>query len=158
VFTYYHLNINSNSNLFLLGKYSTSENYFKTISKLISDLKIKNIHFVENPDIEKLSNYYSISTLLLILSEHEGFCVPLVESMHFKIPIFALNSTAIPYTLGNSGVLINDENFEEIAELINLVLVNDNLKNSIIAKQTFQLNSMYKNIKKLLSNMINQVK
>ncbi len=58
------------------------------------------------------------------MSEHEGFCLPLVESMHFGIPIIAYNSTAVPYTLGNSGLLFDKKNYAEVAELIDYAVKN----------------------------------
>ena len=48
------------------------------------------------------------------MSEHEGFCVPLLESMYFNVPIIAYNSSAIPYTLGGTGLLFNDKQYKEV--------------------------------------------
>jgi glycosyltransferase involved in cell wall biosynthesis len=62
------------------------------------------------------------------MNKHEGFCVPLLEGMHFGVPILAYNSTAIPEALGGPGVLINKKNYLEIAELINLLVEDKVLK------------------------------
>lgn len=42
---------------------------------------------------------------LLMLSQHEGFCVPLIEAMALGTPVIALASSAIPWTLGDAGLL-----------------------------------------------------
>lgn len=52
----------------------------------------------------------------MCMSEHEGFCVPLVEAMFFETPIVAYASTAIPGTLGGSGVLVETKEPEAVAE------------------------------------------
>ena len=75
------------------------------------------------------------------MSEHEGFCVPLVESMYFNIPILAYNSSAIKETLGGSGILVNKKNYLMIAELINQIIENKELKEQIIQNQKKQLNN-----------------
>ena len=70
----------------------------------------------DSVSFEDLISYYKISDVFLCMSEHEGFCVPLVESMFFNIPIIAYNSTAVPYTLDNSGILVKEKKYDEIAD------------------------------------------
>ena len=67
------------------------------------------------------------------MSEHEGFCVPLVEAMYFNTPIVAYDSCAIKYTLGGSGILLDNKNPMETAGVINY-LINDELLNNTIVK------------------------
>ena len=50
--------------------------------------------------------YYKTADLFLCMSEHEGFCVPIVEAMYFGLPIVALRSTAVTDTLGDGGILL----------------------------------------------------
>src|SRR5439155_477192 len=54
----------------------------------------------------ELVAYYRGATALLTLSDHEGFCIPLLEAMRNDLPIVAHASTAIPDTLGGAGVLL----------------------------------------------------
>lgn len=42
---------------------------------------------------------------LLMLSRHEGFCVPLIEAMALGTPVIARATSAIPWTLGDAGLL-----------------------------------------------------
>lgn len=91
------------------------------------------------------------------MSEHEGFCVPLLESMFFETPIIAYGSTAIPYTLGDSGILVREKRYEEIAEMMDLLIENKELKNKIIKRQTERLNEFSKNkIKNMLKTYLDQ--
>jgi len=43
------------------------------------------------------------------LSEHEGFCVPLVEAMWFDVPVIAFDATAVGETMDGAGLLITDK-------------------------------------------------
>ena len=74
------------------------------------------------------------------MSEHEGFCVPLLEAMHFDVPILAYNSSAVPETLGNAGVLFTEKRFDEIAEMIELIRMDRTLRKRLIAVQRERLN------------------
>ena len=55
------------------------------------------------PDVE-LAAYYRASSVYVSLSEHEGFCVPLVEAMAMDVPVLAYSAAAVPDTLGGAGV------------------------------------------------------
>ncbi|MEO8670253.1 MAG: glycosyltransferase family 4 protein [Tahibacter sp.] len=63
------------------------------------------LHFLDNVDEAKLKACWLVADALLTLSEHEGFCVPLVEAMALGVPIIARASSAIPDTLGDAGLL-----------------------------------------------------
>ncbi len=65
--------------------------------------------------VSELRAHYEAADVLLQLSEHEGFCVPLVEAMAFDVPIVAAPAGAIEGTLGGAGLLLADRSPEEIA-------------------------------------------
>jgi glycosyltransferase involved in cell wall biosynthesis len=56
----------------------------------------------------QLKAAYLASHVLMLLSRHEGFCVPLVEAMAFKLPIVARSCAAVPETVGDAGILWPD--------------------------------------------------
>jgi len=159
IFHYYSSNINPNSNLFLVGRFDgVSDSYYQLLQSLIHKAEIKNIHIITDADDKKLVTLYSMADLFIIMSKHEGFCVPLVESMIFKIPIIANNSTAIPYTLDGAGFLTSDETFEEIGELVDVILGDESIKLDIVQKQTKRLSTLYeKDNKTMLDDLIRQV-
>ena len=76
---------------------------------------------------------------MLCMSDHEGFCVPLVEAMYFSVPILAKDAAAVGETLGGSGILLKDNNPLEAAALMNRVLQDDSLRNTIIQEQHARL-------------------
>ncbi|MDT2192402.1 glycosyltransferase [Paenibacillus larvae] len=69
------------------------------------------------------------------MSEHEGFCVPLLEAMHFNVPIVAYNSSAVGETLGSGGLLVSNKDWVAIAALMNQVLEDDSLKMRVLNAQ-----------------------
>lgn len=71
---------------------------------------------------ETLCTWYRIADGLLCLSEHEGFCVPLVEAMIFGLPIFAKPAAAVPETLGEAGVLLPGATPRSVAEAVRRTL------------------------------------
>ena len=92
--------------------------------------------------------YYKVSDLFLCMSEHEGFCVPLVEAMYFETPIVAYASTAIPGTLDGSGVLVETKEPEKVAETMNRIIQDEQYRHEIVVGQKQRLKDFsYENIK-----------
>ncbi|MBP1157468.1 MULTISPECIES: glycosyltransferase [unclassified Paenibacillus] len=134
-FFYYH-KINPNSRLILTGLWNGFELYKKKLDALINHLDlVENVIFTGHIRTEELLGLYRTSQVFLCMSEHEGFCVPLLEAMYFEVPIIAYKSSAIPYTLGDSGLVIDTKDYASIAELINLVVSNESISEKLIDKQ-----------------------
>ena len=83
------------------------------------------IRFLGHVPDEEMFALYRASDVFLSLSEHEGFCLPLIESMIFDLPIVALDSTAVPVTLGGAGILIRTKRPDEVAELVARIAARD---------------------------------
>jgi glycosyltransferase involved in cell wall biosynthesis len=66
--------------------------------------------------LSQLRAYYSIASVFLCVSEHEGFCVPLVEAMFFRVPIVAWATTAVSETCGGCGIVFQDFDASELAK------------------------------------------
>ncbi len=67
---------------------------------------------------EQLADAYATADLFLCLSDHEGFCVPLLEAMLAELPIVAYGSSAIPWTLGDGGLVLDEKPPSLVAEAI----------------------------------------
>lgn len=139
IFYYYKNYINFNSNLFIVGSYSGMEKYYSNLKDIVKKLNLDCVHFTGHVEFADLVEYFRLADVFLCMSEHEGFCVPLLECMYFDIPIIAYNSTAIPYTLGDSGILVNKKNYREIAEMIDIIVNDSHLRGKIIKKQRERL-------------------
>lgn len=159
VFYYYNHYIDRTSRLILIGSHHGMESYHQELLQLAKKLKVAdNVVFTGKVSEEDLSAYYRVADVFLCMSEHEGFCVPLLESMFFKIPILAYSSTAIPYTLGGSGILFKKKNYEEIAELINLLNTDKSLRKKVVNSQNKRLRDFHPNkIERKLINLLKNV-
>ncbi|PMB19555.1 hypothetical protein CEN45_18835, partial [Fischerella thermalis CCMEE 5198] len=80
--------------------------YNNFLHQKVKDLGLQeSVIFTGAVSAEALKSYYLVSNIFMTTSEHEGFCVPLVEAMAMKLPIVAYGSTAIPYTVGKAGLV-----------------------------------------------------
>ena len=68
----------------------------------------------------ELNEAYRSASVFVCLSEHEGFCLPLLEAFHFGIPVIAYRAGAVPETAGDAAVLLEDRDLPTIVELIEL--------------------------------------
>ena len=125
-FAVYHHEYKSDSRLFLVGKdKATLANYTSFLHQLTANLGLKNsVIFTGEVSESELKSYYLLSDLAVVTSEHEGFCVPLVEAMAMKVPIVAFGSSAIPETVSKAGLVWDECDPYLFAESID-TLIND---------------------------------
>jgi glycosyltransferase involved in cell wall biosynthesis len=90
------------------------------------------------PD-EDLATYYRMSTAYISLSEHEGFCVPLLEAMAADVPVLAYGAAAVPDTLGGAGVEFQPKDLEHAAEVLGMLAFDDDFRARVLAGQRRRL-------------------
>ena len=83
----------------------------------------------------QLKTLYERSSAFVTMSEHEGFCVPVVEAMAFDKPVFAYADEAVLETLGRSGRVFYNKDFDAIAGDLDAVLSNPWIERLIVASQ-----------------------
>jgi glycosyltransferase involved in cell wall biosynthesis len=105
--------------------------YARGVRSLALELKVPGVHFSGHVSDAELVAYYRSADVYLCLSEHEGFCVPLVEAMHFSLPIVARAAAAVPGTLGSGGILLPGPDPVVAAELLARVLGDDDLRQDL---------------------------
>ena len=105
----------------LVGSAESFDVYKQKLMELSAALKLPvNITGMVSPD--ELIAQYNKADLFLCMSEHEGFCIPIIEAMYCGIPVIAFDSSAVPETVGNAGVLFKQKHFPSVAHLMNCVL------------------------------------
>ena len=88
----------------------------------------------------ELAACYATASAFVCMSDHEGFCAPLLEAMAWRVPVFAVAAGAVPETLDGAGVLFDPATDEAtIAETIGRVLRDPALKGAVLAKQDGRL-------------------
>lgn len=140
VFYYYHRFINRRSQLFLVGSKMDTPHYMAQLELLLAELEVAGkVILPGGVSLSQLKSFYQLAHVYLCLSEHEGFCVPLLESMYFGVPIVALARAAVPYTLGKAGILVSEPDHPLIAELINEIMSNQDFRRTIVEHQKERL-------------------
>lgn len=140
-FYYFKKYICPNSRLILVGSYKDMPLYHEYLRYIVDNLGLsKDVILTGGVSESQLAAYYQAADLFMCMSEHEGFCVPLIEAIHAGVPVMAFDSTAVPETLGDTGVLIKEKRFPEIAELARYVLENTALRDRIVEEQKTRLN------------------
>lgn len=129
--------INNKSQLYIIGSCSNNK-YEKELNNLINDLNIKDkVIFASSVSEKQLAHYYSNADAYICMSEHEGFCVPVIEAAAFNLPIFSINNPAVIETLESTNILLS-KNYQENANIIM-----NNLKNK--PKQVLNILVKYNN-------------
>lgn len=144
------------SKLYLVGGLSGDE-YENKVRSLISEYNLEaEVILTGKVSYDDLYSYYRLSDVFVCLSEHEGFGVPLIESMIFDLPIVAYDSSNIRNTLNGTGILFKEKNLEYIAGFISLLAKNKSLRREIIKIQRRNLlNYQFDNIKYELAKFLN---
>ncbi len=131
----YQTLFNPRSRLLLVGAHTMFERYFAALNQLVAALEARQVHFVGHVADEELVAYYEIADLFLCASEHEGFCVPLVEAFHKEVPVLAYAATAVPATMDGAGVLYDDKDPAHVAALMDAILSNTRTIDAIVDGQ-----------------------
>jgi glycosyltransferase involved in cell wall biosynthesis len=113
----------------LLVGHQRLERYASAVKQQILELNIRNVRVFGAVDEQDLAAMYRSAHLFVTASEHEGFCLPLIEAMTFGMPIVARACAAIPETVGDAALLIPPEQGPSFfAEAIAEGLANDALR------------------------------
>jgi glycosyltransferase involved in cell wall biosynthesis len=131
----YQRAFNSRSRLILVGSYLGYEKYLATLQQLVARLGTANVIFTGHVSNAELAAYYDVADLFLCASAHEGFCVPIIEAFHERLPVVAYAASAVPATMDGAGVLYNTTEPLEVAALVDAVLSNDALYDAVVGKQ-----------------------
>jgi glycosyltransferase involved in cell wall biosynthesis len=126
--------------LLLVGNAIDMEAYAAACQKLAADLGVLDrVVFTGPVSQAELCTYYRLAAVYLSMSEHEGFCVPLLEAMHFGVPIVAYAAAGVPATLGGAGLLLPDKDFPTASEAVYRVVTDPVLRAAVVAGQRERL-------------------
>lgn len=139
---YYLTKIEPNVRFIHVGTQAGAEAYYSLVRARANIYALQNFLPLNGVSQRTLNACYASAHAFLCLSEHEGFCAPLIEAMLHQVPVFALEAAAVPETLGGAGVLFSaPPDYPVIAETIAEVLHNKKLRDEIVAKQNKRLDA-----------------
>jgi L-malate glycosyltransferase len=137
----YKRNVDSYYRFIFVGRHDGVPRYYAQIRALIAELEMLPDRFWFTgpvPD-EDLAAFYRWADAYVSLSEHEGFCVPLVEAMAADVPVVAYAAGAVPETLGGAGLLFEPKDLELAAELLGLVVYDREVRTGVLRGQRARL-------------------
>jgi glycosyltransferase involved in cell wall biosynthesis len=121
-----------NARLIVAGSARDASSYYHGIRRTAQKLKVK-VDFVGHISQSELNALYKSADVLLVMSEHEGFCVPILEAFNFGVPVVAFAAGAIPETSNGGALLFDDKKPELVAALVKKVLDDPDLRNQLNA-------------------------
>ena len=135
IFHAYRHTYNPRSRLLLVGSSQGFENYRTQLHHLIARLGTPDVYFTGHITNEELAAFYGVADLFLSASEHEGFCVPLIESFSMGVPVVAFAAAAVPGTMHGGGVLYHDKDPQAVAALIDGILADGAAREAVLRSQ-----------------------
>lgn len=79
-----------------------------------------------------LAAYYDTADVFVCCSDHEGFCAPLVEAMHWGVPVVAYGAAAVPETVGTGGVVLPTKDPAVVAAAVHELLTDDDCRSAAV--------------------------
>ena len=132
-FALYRRVFDSRARLWLVGG-SSSDAYVRACRELADRLGVGSaVEFAGSVSQEALTAYYRSADVFVCLSDHEGFCVPLLEAMWHGVPVVAFGSSAVPETLGAGGVCLPEKSASVVASAVWRVVSDPGLRSSLVA-------------------------
>ena len=92
------------------------------------------VHLKGYVDDDRLSHMYKHAVCLLYPSLYEGFGFPILEAMHRGVPVITSNVASMPEVAGDAALLVDPADAQGLAEAMNRILMNDDLRNNMISK------------------------
>jgi L-malate glycosyltransferase len=138
---HYKRYVDSEYRFIFVGKTDGVPGYYHTLRALIAEYHMPPDRFWFTGHVPEadLAAFYRHARVYVSLSEHEGFCVPVIEAMAADVPVLAYASSAVPDTLGGAGVCFTPKDLEYAAELLGELAYNDQLRSDVIAGQRRRL-------------------
>jgi len=138
-FAFYRQIFDPDAQLYLIGG-SSSHAYSQALEQFISTAGLSDsVTIAGSVSDEELSAYYKNADVFVCVSEHEGFCVPLLEAMFHDLPIVAYRAAAVPETLDSAGLLLNDKSPAVFSTAVHRVLDDEALRKQLITAGTTRL-------------------
>lgn len=137
-FYYYNKYYHANSKLYFVGGYVGNEKYYGELLDYQKRLGMDDIFFAGHIGFRQMLAYYKAADIFLCMSDHEGFCVPILEAMSFGIPVLAKDAGAVGETMGDAGLLL-DGDPKLMAAAIHRVVSDEELRAELQKKMACRL-------------------
>ena len=128
--------------LLIIGKPATSS-YDDALHRYVAELGLTGaVTFGGHASDETVVAAYESSDVLVVTSEHEGFCVPVVEAMAIGLPVVAFDQGALPEVLGDAGTFVDSVDPYSLASTISTLLADASRKGVLSAAARRRLSQL----------------
>ncbi len=133
--------IDSHYRFIFVGRVDAVPAYYAQIRALVTEFDNlpERFWFTDAVPDADLAAFYHWADVYVSLSEHEGFCVPLVEAMAAEVPVVAYAAGAVPETLGGAGLMFSPKDLEVAAELLGSVVYDHDVRSGVLEGQRRRL-------------------
>ena len=94
------------------------------------------VSFERGLTAQELGDRYRAAHAFLCLSEHEGFCIPVLEALYAGVPVVARPEGAVPEVAGDAALLVADRDPAVITEALWLAMTDADLRGELRARGT----------------------
>ena len=138
---HYKRYVDTDYRFIFVGRTDGVPRYYAAIRALVAEYKMMPERFIFTGPVPaaELAAYYRHASVYISLSEHEGFCVPLLEAMAADVPVMAYAAAAVPDTLGGAGVQFSPKDLEYAAELLAVLAFDADAREAVIQGQRRRL-------------------
>jgi L-malate glycosyltransferase len=119
--------------LTLVGS-ATAVRYLRALQQLSASLELgDSVTIADSVGFRELLAHFATADVFVCMSEHEGFCVPVLEAMELGVPVVAYDAAAVPETLGGSGVVLGDKDPWVVASAVYDLLGDAGRRDGLVA-------------------------
>jgi L-malate glycosyltransferase len=105
--------------------------YLDALRELADTIAPGAVTIEQGLDDAELAERYRAAHAFVCLSEHEGFCIPLLEAFHMGVPVVARPIGGIPEVAGDAALLVEDEDLAVVAELVKMAVEDRELRDEL---------------------------
>ncbi|MDP9386547.1 MAG: glycosyltransferase [Actinomycetota bacterium] len=111
-----------------------SHAYVTTLQRYVAALGLSGaVHLHGSLGAPALLAHLRAADVFVCLSEHEGFCVPIVEAMRHEVPVVAYAAAAVPETVAGAGLLLGAKDPVTVAAAVHRVVTDHAVRGALVA-------------------------
>ena len=157
-FWFYKNVFDRNSQLVLAGEFRGMERYLAGLQDLVGRLKLSDVHITGHLDFGQLLSFFRMADVYLSLSEHEGFCVPVLEAFYLRIPVVAYAAGAVAETMNGGGAVLKDKDPFRTAAVLDRVVRDQGLRQKLVDSGLKALDKYRReNVRRILLDHVGKV-